>query len=109
MLADWYMLRTYHGQDLVIRQDCLLAQFEQLELLYPPDDADPFALLVLHVLLRARPLASRDLILIPWCRRQPVVAGRERNSEPIHDAVLITHALGEVGMRRSWNKERVNW
>ena len=101
MLADWYMLRTYHGQDLVIRQDCLLAQFEQLELLYPPDDADPFALLVLHVLLRAEPLACGDLVLVVRCSRQPVVAGRELDIETPHHAVLVMNALGEIGVRRS--------
>ena len=102
-------LSTHHCEDLVVGEACLAAQLELPELLDPPDDAHAPALLVQHVLLGALLLACGDPILVARSRRQPVVAGRERNSEPIHDAVLVLHALGEVGMRRSWNKERVNW
>ncbi len=102
-------LSTHHCEDLVVGEACLAAQLEPTELLDPPDDAHAPALLVQHVLLGALLLACGDLILAERRRRQPVVAGRERSIEPIHDAVLVTDALGEVGMRRSWNKERVNW
>ena len=95
------MRSTHHGQNLVVREARLAAQLEPPELLDPPDDADMSALPVLHVLLRARPLARGDQILILRCRRQPVVAGREIEIEPPHHAMLIMDALGEIGMRGS--------
>ena len=96
---------AYHGQDLVLRQASLPRHLELLQLLDALHDPDLFALLVQHVLGRARALPRRDLILLAWIRPHAVVAGDELVAAASLDAMLVLHALGKVRVQGACRKE----
>jgi hypothetical protein len=101
--VGWCQRSTHHSEDLIICQAGILAQVELPELLDPPDDSDAPAPFVQHVLLRARPLARGDLVLLAGRGGPAVVGGRELDIRPPHHAVLLPDAVGEIEVRRSWD------
>jgi hypothetical protein len=93
----------HHRHNLLLRQPGFLSQLEPLELVDGSHGPDFPPILVQHVLGRARALPGRDLILLARGRLHAVVAGDEPVVAARLDAVLLRHALGQIGVWSACN------
>ena len=90
---------AHHGDNLHHHEACRLRSWERFELLDHFNDPGDLALLVHLVVIWAGRLPRCDFVLFLRGRRYPIVCRLERHVVSRQLAVLLPHALCQVGMR----------